>query len=66
MSASPGSGGGARGLVHLRAIIKDVGGTVLTEQITVPDAFNAFDEKGCLANPKLKSDLQQVIQAALR
>jgi NAD(P)H-dependent FMN reductase len=66
MSASPGSGGGARNLVHLRAIIKDIGGTVLTEQITVPDAFNAFDEKGCLTSPKLKADLQQVIQTAIR
>jgi chromate reductase, NAD(P)H dehydrogenase (quinone) len=65
MSASPGPGGGARGLEHLRTIIENVGGKVLAQQIVVPDAYNAFDEQGHLKNQKLKSTLQQLVQKAL-
>jgi len=66
VSASPGSGGGVRGLNHLRAIIEDAGGTVLPQQIVVPDAYNAFDQQGHLKNQKLKGDLSQAIQAAMQ
>lgn len=65
MSASPGSSGGVRGLVHLRAIIEDIGGTVLSQQIVVPDAYNVFDEQGHLKNEKVKRDIEQVVQAAI-
>lgn len=65
MSASPGAGGGARGLVHLRAIIEHIGGTVVPQQFVLPDANNAFDEHAQLKNPKLKSELQQLIQSAI-
>lgn len=62
MSASPGSGGGARAQAHLRSILESAGGTVLQEQITVPDASNAFDEQGKLKNEKIKSELQKITQ----
>lgn len=65
MSASPGSTGGSRGLMHLRSIIENIGGTVVVQQIVVPDAYNAFDEQGHLKNPNLKKELQQLIQEAL-
>lgn len=65
MSASPGSSGGARGLTHLRTIIENIGGTVLPQQIVVPDAYNAFDEQGHLKNPKLKSELEQLIKSTI-
>lgn len=65
MSASPGPGGGARGLVHLRTIIENVGGTVLSQQVVVPDAFSAFDEQGHLKNEKLKKDLEQLVRTAI-
>jgi chromate reductase len=65
MSASPGSSGGARALVHLRAIIESIGGTVIPQQIVVPDAYNAFDEQGCLKNKNLKQAMQQLVQAAI-
>jgi NAD(P)H-dependent FMN reductase len=65
MSASPGAGGGARGLKHLRIIIENIGGTVVPEQIEIPNAFNAFDEKGHLKNPKQKMEFQQLIEAVL-
>lgn len=65
MSASPGSKGGARGLIHLKAIIEDVGGTVISEQFSVPNAYSAFDNQGHLKNPKLKSELQKLVESAL-
>lgn len=65
MSAGPGSGGGARGLVHLRSIIEHIGGTVIPQQIVVPNANNAFDEQGHLKSEKLKMEIQQLLQTAM-
>ncbi|MBS0648092.1 MAG: NAD(P)H-dependent oxidoreductase [Verrucomicrobia bacterium] len=62
MSASPGKGGGARGLVHLRAIIEAVGGDVMAKQVSVPTAHQAFDAKGKLESASLTQELQQEIQ----
>ncbi len=42
MSASPGKGGGARGLVHLRAVLEDLGGRVIEKETIVPNAYGAF------------------------
>lgn len=66
LSTSPGKGGGARGLVHLRAIIEDIGGTVIPEQVIVPNGNDAFDEQGQLKNPEVRKELQQAIQQALK
>lgn len=65
MSASPGSNGGKRGLVHLKAIIENIGGQVINEQVVVPDAYTAFDDKGHLKNKNSQLDLQQLVQAAI-
>jgi len=65
MSASPGGGGGARGLVHLRTIIENIGGTVLPEQIVVPDAYNAFDAQGNLKNEKTKEKIEELVHTAI-
>ncbi len=46
LSASPGRLGGMRGLVHLRAILGNLGVHVIPEQRTVPGAGKAFDEAG--------------------
>lgn len=66
MSTSPGPGGGARGLEHLRSIIQDVGGEVVKQQVTVPDGFKAFDEQGNLKDPALREQLKQEIQQITR
>lgn len=59
-AASPGGLGGLRGLVHLRAILGNIGITVLPDQIAVGSAYSAFAEDGSLsdaATAKRVSDL---------
>lgn len=66
MAASPGQGGGARGLVHLRNIIENVGGTVMAQQVVVPNAYNAFDAEGHLTNAAQKTELKAAVQNATK
>jgi chromate reductase, NAD(P)H dehydrogenase (quinone) len=65
MSASPGKGGGAKGLPHLREVLQDVGASLLAMQVSIPNAYTAFDAQGSLIDPKLKADLQEEVREAL-
>lgn len=49
---SPGALGGLRGLVHLRAILGNLGITVLPDQLAVPKAHEFFQEDGSVSDAK--------------
>ena len=58
MSASPGGLGGLRGLVHVAAILRNIGVVVLPEQKSIPRAFEAFDTQGRLIDPKQQAEVE--------
>lgn len=62
MSASPGKMGGARGLVHLRTVLEAIGGEVVSKQVSITEAHNAFNAKGQLTDPAMKQQLQQEVE----
>ena len=51
-AASPGALGGLRGLVHVRAILGNLGVTVLPDQVAVSKAHEAFRADGSLTDEK--------------
>lgn len=52
MSASPGALGGLRGLVHVRAILGNIGVLVLADQLAISKAHDAFNADGSLKDAK--------------
>ncbi|MEB3294617.1 MAG: NAD(P)H-dependent oxidoreductase [Synechococcales bacterium] len=60
MSASPGALGGLRGLVHVRAILGNLGLLVLPDQKAIGNAFQAFDENGNLQDEAQRRAIVQL------
>ena len=58
MAASPGRLGGLRGLVHLRAILGNLGMIVLPQQRAVPRANQELADDGSLEDDELQSTIE--------
>jgi NAD(P)H-dependent FMN reductase len=60
MSASPGRLGGIRGLVHVRAILENMGVLVIPNQIAISKADDAFNLDGSLKNEKQEDQVKKI------
>jgi chromate reductase len=65
LAASPGPGGGSRGLRHLRELLQMIGVTVLPADVTIPKAFSAFDTEGGLMRPADIAAVERVGEVVL-
>ncbi len=66
MSASPGGGGGKSALAVLTSVIQAVGGVAVLPQVSVAQAYSAFDEEGNLKNSDLQRELREEIKALIK
>lgn len=60
MAASPGGLGGLRGLVHLRAILGNIGVIVLPDQTAISKAHEAFTADGSLKDAKQQATVEKL------
>jgi NAD(P)H-dependent FMN reductase len=60
MSASPGALGGLRALVHLRAILGNIGVLVIPQQMSIAKAAEAFTPEGDLKDSQQKASIDRI------
>ncbi len=65
MSASPGKGGGSKGLEHLEFIIKRLGGEVIDKKVSIPEAHTMMNGATALQNSNLKQQIQLEVEQLL-
>jgi chromate reductase len=65
-SASPGALGGLRGLVHLRAILGNLGVLLIADQLAIGKADEAFADDDVLKNPKQGALLADIVRELVR
>jgi chromate reductase len=61
MSASPGPGGGGRGLRHLRELLEMIGVTVIPEQLAIARGSQAFDSQGRLGRTEDTEAMRKLV-----
>ena len=55
-----------RGLVHLRAILGNIGVLVTPKQYAMGSAFEKFDDAGTLTDERAVSQIEAVVQQVLK
>jgi len=65
LAASPGALGGLRGLVHLRAILGNIGVLVVPKQFALGSAFGKFDESAQPVDPSVRDGVKAVVAEVL-
>lgn len=65
MSATPGFHGGVGALETLRTVLAAIGGSVLPQQFSLSQAYQAFDENGKLKNPNQQAELKKILESAI-
>ena len=62
LAASTGALGGLRGLVHVRAILGNIGVLVIPEQVAVPKAHEALETDGAPKEERLRQGVHRVVE----
>ncbi len=60
MSASPGGLGGLRGLVHVRAVLENIGVMAIPNQVAISKANEAFNLDGTMKNEKQEQQVKKI------
>jgi len=66
LAASPGMLGGMRGMAAVRLILGNIGTLVITEQMALPRAHEAFEADGSLKDPKRLAAVERVTSQLVR
>jgi len=61
-SASPGPGGGSRANTHLKTMLSGIGAIVFPRTLTVPAAYNAFDDAGQFSDGPMAERARKLMQ----